>query len=75
MKGVESWFVIGGTDFTTQTNASNVATIVVITTPWDERKTKDLQLNAILARAQRAFAQVPGSIHFRFRSAAHSRFQ
>ena len=59
VKGVESWFVIGGTDFTTQTNASNVATIVVITTPWDRRKTKDLQLNAILAATQRALSDVP----------------
>jgi hydrophobe/amphiphile efflux-1 (HAE1) family protein len=59
IKGIESWFVIGGTDFTTQTSASNVATIVVITTPWDQRKTKDLQLNAILARAQHASADVP----------------
>jgi hydrophobe/amphiphile efflux-1 (HAE1) family protein len=59
VKGIESWFVIGGNDFTTQTSASNVATIVVITTPWDKRKTKDLQLNAILARAQNASADVP----------------
>jgi hydrophobe/amphiphile efflux-1 (HAE1) family protein len=59
VKGVESWFVIGGNDFTTNTAASNVATIVVVTTPWDQRKTKDLQLNAILARTQRAFADVP----------------
>jgi hydrophobe/amphiphile efflux-1 (HAE1) family protein len=59
VKGIESWFVIGGTDFTTQTSASNVATIVVITTPWEQRKTKDLQLNAILARAQNASADVP----------------
>ena len=59
VKGIESWFVIGGTDFTTQTNASNVATIVAVTTPWDERKTKDLQLNAILAATQRALADVP----------------
>jgi multidrug efflux pump len=59
VKGVESWFVIGGTDFTTQTAASNVATIVVVTTPWDQRKTKDLQLNAILAATQRAFSDVP----------------
>ena len=59
VKGVQSWFVIGGTDFTTQTNASNVATMVVITTPWEERKTKDLQLDAILAASQRAFADVP----------------
>src|SRR6202453_3460050 len=59
VKGVESWFVIGGTDFTSQTNASNVATIVAVTTPWDERKTKDLQLNAILAATQRALSDVP----------------
>jgi hydrophobe/amphiphile efflux-1 (HAE1) family protein len=59
VKGVQSWFVIGGTDFTTQTNASNVATIVVITTPWEQRKSKDLQLNAILAATQRALSDVP----------------
>jgi hydrophobe/amphiphile efflux-1 (HAE1) family protein len=57
--GVESWFVIGGTDFTTNTAASNVATIVVVTTPWEKRKTKDLQLTAILANTQRAMADVP----------------
>ncbi len=59
VKGIESWFVIGGTDFTTQTNASNVGTIVAITTPWEQRKSKDLQLPAILARAQQASADVP----------------
>ena len=59
VKGVESWFVIGGTDFATGTAASNVATIVVVTTPWDQRKSKDLQLNAILAASQRSFADVP----------------
>jgi multidrug efflux pump len=59
VKGIESWFVIGGTDFTTQTNASNVGTIVAITTPWEQRKSKDMQLPAILARAQQASADVP----------------
>jgi multidrug efflux pump len=59
VKGLESWFVIGGTDFTTQTNASNVATIIAVTTPWEQRKTKDLQLDAILAATQRALADVP----------------
>jgi hydrophobe/amphiphile efflux-1 (HAE1) family protein len=59
IKGVESWFVIGGTDFTTQTNSSNVATLLIVTTPWDQRKSKDLQLSAILARAQQASADVP----------------
>ena len=59
VKGVESWFVIGGNDFTTGTSASNTATIVVITTPWDQRKSKNLQLNAILAATQQALADVP----------------
>jgi multidrug efflux pump len=59
VKGIESWFVLGGTDFTTQTSASNVATMVVVADPWEKRKSKDLQLNAILAATQRAFADVP----------------
>ena len=59
VKGIESWFVIGGNDFTTQTASSNVATLVVVTTPWDKRKSKDLQLSAILARAQQLAASVP----------------
>jgi hydrophobe/amphiphile efflux-1 (HAE1) family protein len=59
VKGVQSWFVFGGNDFTTNTQASNVATIVVVTTPWEERKSKELQLTAILAASQRAFADVP----------------
>jgi multidrug efflux pump len=59
VKGIESWFVIGGTDFTTQTSASNVATMVVVAKPWEERKSKDLQLNAILAATQKAFSDVP----------------
>jgi len=59
VNGVESWFVFGGTDFTTQTSASNVATMVAVTTPWEQRKSKDLQLNAILAATQRAFSDVP----------------
>ena len=59
VKGVESWFVIGGNDFTTNTAASNVATLVVVTTPWEQRKSKDLQLTAILAATQRALSDVP----------------
>ncbi len=59
VKGVASWFVIGGNDFTTNTAASNVATIVVVTTPWEQRKSKDLQLTAILAATQRALSDVP----------------
>jgi hydrophobe/amphiphile efflux-1 (HAE1) family protein len=66
VKGVLSWFVIGGTDFTTQTSSSNVATFVVEATPWDERKTKDLQLTSIIAATQRAFSSVPDAFTIAF---------
>jgi len=66
VKGISSWFVIGGTDFATQTQGSNVATIIVDLLPWDERKTPDLQLNAILGRAQAGFAKVPEAFTFAF---------
>jgi len=66
LKGVKSWFVIGGTDFATQVNSSNVAGIIMALKPWEERTTPDLQLNAIIARANRAFAEVPEAITFAF---------
>ncbi len=66
IKGIASWFVIGGTDFATQTQGSNVATIIVALLPWDQRKTPDLQLNAILGRAQAGFAKVPEAFTFAF---------
>jgi hydrophobe/amphiphile efflux-1 (HAE1) family protein len=58
-KGVDSWFVIGGNDFTTSTASSNVATIVVCLKPWDERKSPELQQNAIIASGQRSLADIP----------------
>ena len=75
VKGVESWFVIGGIDFTTNTAASNVATIVVVTTPWDERKTKDLQLNAILAALPARLRGCARSIHHCFWLSSHPGFE
>jgi len=66
IKGIASWFVIGGTDFATQTQGSNVATIIVALQPWDQRKSPDLQLNAILGRAQAGFAKVPEAFTFAF---------
>jgi hydrophobe/amphiphile efflux-1 (HAE1) family protein len=66
LKGVDGWFVIGGTDFATQTSNSNVATVIVALKPWDERKSKDLSLEAILGRAQQGFAQVPEAFTFAF---------
>src|SRR5579862_380150 len=66
VKGISSWFVIGGTDFATQTQGSNVATIIVALLPWDQRKTPDLQLNAILGKAQAGFAKIPEAFTFAF---------
>jgi multidrug efflux pump len=66
LKGIKSWFVFGGLDFATQTASSNVATIVVDLTPWDERKARDLQFNAMLGKIQRAAAQVPQAFCFAF---------
>ncbi len=64
--GIQSWFVIGGTDFATQTNSSNVASVIMDLKPWDERRSKDLQLNAIIARANAAFAKIPEAVTFAF---------
>jgi hydrophobe/amphiphile efflux-1 (HAE1) family protein len=65
-KGVNQYFVIGGTDIATNTSSSNVATIICNLLPWDKRKSDDLQISAILARAQRGFAQVPEAFTFAF---------
>jgi hydrophobe/amphiphile efflux-1 (HAE1) family protein len=59
LKGVDTWFVIGGNDFTTSTASSNVATIVITLKPWDQRKSKDLQQSAIIASLQRSMADIP----------------
>lgn len=64
--GVEKTFVFGGTDIATGTATSNVATVIADLTPWDERKSKDLQLPVIIARAQRAFTQIPEAFTFSF---------
>jgi hydrophobe/amphiphile efflux-1 (HAE1) family protein len=64
--GVDTYFVLGGLDIATGTANSNVATIISTLKPWDERTTKDTQLDAILAHAQRGFASVPEAFTFAF---------
>ena len=66
LPGVDKYFVLGGLDIATGTSNSNVATIIATLKPWDERTTKDTQLDAILARAQRGFASVPEAFTFAF---------
>jgi multidrug efflux pump subunit AcrB len=64
--GVDQYFVLGGLDIATGTSNSNVSTIIATLKPWDERKSDDTQLAAILAHAQRGFASVPEAFTFAF---------
>ncbi len=64
--GVADVTTFGGTDFTTSTSNSNVATLIVSLDPWDQRKSKDLHLDSILAKAQRQFNQVQEALVFGF---------
>jgi len=57
--GVAGTMTLGGTDITTRTNSSNVATLVIRLNHWDERQSDDLDLQAILKRMQAAFSKVP----------------
>jgi hydrophobe/amphiphile efflux-1 (HAE1) family protein len=64
--GVVDVTILGGTDITTSTANSNVATIFSTLTPWDERKSKNLQLTGILAEAQRKLSTVKDAVIFSF---------
>ncbi|HEY3453221.1 MAG TPA: multidrug efflux RND transporter permease subunit [Bryobacteraceae bacterium] len=55
MPGVEHVTTFGGMDFVTSTNNSNVATIFATLKPWEDRKTKDTQFEAMLGHAQQSF--------------------
>ncbi len=66
LEGVDKYFVLGGLDIATSTSNSNVATVICTLKPWGERETPELQLNAILARAQAGFAKVPEAFTFAF---------
>ena len=64
--GVDKQFVLGGLDIATQTSNSNVSTIIATLKPFEDRTTPELQLNAILARAQAGFYAVPEAFTFAF---------
>ena len=66
LPGVEACTTLGGLDITTSTNNSNVSTLIATLKPWDERKTKELQLTSILGLAQRRFSQVEEAFVFGF---------
>ena len=64
--GVEAVTTFGGLDLLTSTNNSNVATVIATLKPWEERKAKNLQFEAILGSAQRQFFAIPEGIVFGF---------
>ncbi len=66
VEGIRDYYVLGGFDIATGTSSSNVATMICTLQPWEERKTQELQLASILARARAGFADVPEAFTFAF---------
>ncbi len=64
--GVKDITTLGGTDFTTSTSNSNVATVFASLDPWEDRHAPNLQLSAMLASAQKRYNQIPEAIVFGF---------
>ncbi len=62
LPGVAGTFTLGGIDITTRTSGPNVATVITRLSPWDERTSKDLQLQPMLARMRAAFASIPEAV-------------
>src|SRR5262245_3582893 len=64
--GVADCTTFGGFDFITQTNNSNVTTVIGTLKPWEERKTKELQFESITAAVQARLNEVEGAFAFAF---------
>ena len=64
--GIHDSSVIGGLDIPTSTNNSNVATVFATLDPWDERKSKNLQLDSILGSVQGRYFGIPDGFIFAF---------
>ncbi|HEX9246392.1 MAG TPA: efflux RND transporter permease subunit [bacterium] len=64
--GVQAVVTAGGFDVLTQTINSNAFAMFVILTPWDQRRSPQTQLFAILGRANFEFYHYPEAIGFAF---------
>jgi len=64
--GVEDVTTFGGFDFITSTNNSNVTTVIGTLLPWEERKSKELQFDAMIAGVQGHLSKVEGAFAFAF---------
>ena len=66
LPGVSTYFVLGGLDIATGTSNSNVATLIATLKPWEERHSKETQIESIIGQAQAQFAGVPEAFSFAF---------
>jgi hydrophobe/amphiphile efflux-1 (HAE1) family protein len=64
--GVADCTTFGGFDFITQTSNSNVTTVIGTLKPWEERKTRELQFESIVAGVQGRLNEVEGAFAFAF---------
>jgi multidrug efflux pump len=62
LPGVQTVTTLGGLDIITTVYNSNRFALVASLKPWEERKTPETQLNAIMAKAQREFGSYPEAI-------------
>jgi hydrophobe/amphiphile efflux-1 (HAE1) family protein len=64
--GIKYFITFGGFDLINGVNNPNVGTLIVTLDPWDERKTPNLQLKAVLGRLARELASIDGALAFAF---------
>ena len=64
--GVSEATVLGGTDITTGTVNSNVATVFATLAPWEQRRSQERQLAGILAQARQKFRGIKDGVVFAF---------
>jgi multidrug efflux pump subunit AcrB len=56
VEGVQSMATLGGLSLLTSAFTSNNASLIITLAPWEERTSKETQLEAIMARVQREFS-------------------
>jgi hydrophobe/amphiphile efflux-1 (HAE1) family protein len=66
LPGVQGVATVGGYDVLTQSINSNTFAMFTLLKPWDQRRSPDTQLFAILQRANREFSGYPEAIGFAF---------
>lgn len=61
---IESYNTVGGLSFLTNAYTSNVASFLIRLKPWEERKSADDHVKAIMKRLNRQFMAIPEAVTF-----------